>query len=92
LVERVWVAGIGAVVVAVATFIASGSLGSGSLTDLGPNAALTALAAFLLFFVGGVLGDALRHASRWIRQRRGTDSIDVRDESKDFLGVSKSLS
>ncbi len=92
LVERVWVAGIGAVVVAVATFIASGSLGSGSLTDLGPNAALTALAAFLLFFVGGVLGDALRHASRWIRQRRGIDSIDVRDESKDFLGVSKSLS
>jgi len=92
LVERLWIAGLAAAVVLVAASIAGGALGTGQMSDLGPNALLTAFAAFALLLIGGILGDSLRALMLSIRARRAdTDSLDLRDESKDFLGVSKSL-
>lgn len=91
LIERVWIAALAAFVVLVAALIAGGSLGNGQMSDLGPSALLTALAAFVLLLVGGILGDSLRALRAWVRARRRTDSVDLREESKDFLGVSKSL-
>jgi hypothetical protein len=91
LIERVWIAALAAFVVLVAALIAGGSLGNGQMSDLGPSALLTALAAFVLLLVGGILGDSIRALSALVRARRGTDSVDLREESKDFLGVSKSL-
>jgi hypothetical protein len=91
LIERLWIAGLAAIAVLVAAFIAGGSLGAGQLSDLGPNALLTAFAAFALLIVGGVLGDSLRALKVSVRARRSSDSLDLREESKDFSGVSKSL-
>jgi len=91
LIERIWIAGLVAIAVLVASFIAGGSLGAGQMSDLGPSALLTAIAAFGLLLMGGFLGDSLRALQMVIRARRGSDSVDLREESKDFLGVSKSL-
>lgn len=85
--ERVWVAGIVAVAIFILTEIGSGSLGPDRMSDMGPNAWVVAPAAFILFFVGGLLGDFARHvAIRFGRGAARKSSIDLTDGSNGSMG------
>ncbi len=91
LIERTWVAGVAASVMFLASWLAGGGLGSGRMSDLGPNALYVGLATFALTFVGGVLCDQLRRARNWRTDRRAARLIDVRDQSNSILDVGRHI-
>lgn len=86
---RAVIAGLAAAMVFVACWFASGSLGNGAMSQLGPSAYKTALAAFVLLFIGGYLGDIIRLAVSNIQARRSVKQIDVRDKARDFIDINQ---
>ena len=84
-------AGLAAGLMFLAGWLAGGGLGSGRMSDLGPNALYTAAATFALTFVGGVICDQLRRLRNWRADRRIARFVDVREESNDILDVGRHI-
>lgn len=87
LIIRCSIAGLGAAVVLVACWFASGSLGVNAMSQLGPSPFKTALAAFGLFLIGGYAGDIYRMIRNWWKARRADREIDVRDKADQILDI-----
>ena len=66
-------------------------LGSGRMAYLGPNALFTALATFVLTYVGGLACDQLRRLRNWWSSRRALRSVDLREQSNDILDVGRHI-
>ena len=90
-VERLWVSGTAAVVMFAGCWLAGGGLGSGRMAYLGPNALFTALATFVLTYVGGLACDQLRRLRNWWSSRRALRSVDLREQSNDILDVGRHI-
>ena len=90
-VERLWVSGTAAVVMFAGCWLAGGGPGSGRMAYLGPNALFTALATFVLTYVGGLACDQLRRLRNWWSSRRALRSVDLREQSNDILDVGRHM-
>jgi hypothetical protein len=91
LIERAWVAGISAALLGAAAWLAGGSIGSGRMTEVGPNSLLLVMVTFVWVFVGGVLCDQLRRMRNWRQARRSARSVDLRSTTSDFLDISGTI-
>lgn len=76
--ERVWLAGLPAVAMFGLAWLAMGSLGINLMAVVGSNPLYVAFNTFVLFFVGGVLGDCIRRCGEY---RRDRSTVDVTDRS-----------
>ena len=83
--------GTAAVVMFAGCWLAGGGLGSGRMAYLGPNALFTALATFVLTYVGGLACDQLRRLRNWWSSRRALRSVDLREQSNDILDVGRHI-